>query len=194
MAKLRKKAGITSATRIKVPKMSEDQIESAKKNCRKLYRMSIPSGGDYFSIIDDETYMELDPQEANKKQYFSIVPGYEIDEKDKVVQKSKLPARMMVWQAIAEDGRLSPAYVCKINMNGEVYREECLKKILLPWIRSLTLTRPVLFWPDKASSHYSRIAIEFLKENNIRYVSKADNPTSVPSFVRSRNFGFIVRI
>lgn len=180
MNTIRRKAGIQSKVKRKVPKMTEKQIESAKKNCAKLYKKCVPSGGNFFFVIDDETYMELDPQQAKKKQWYSIVPGFEVQEQDKIVQKTKFPAKMLIWQAITQDGQVSPAYVSTKTMNSEIYRDKCLKAILLPWLRSLNIQQPILFWPDKATCHYANVTTGFLAANNITYVAKADNPTSVP--------------
>lgn len=177
---IRKKAGIRSKVKRKVPKMTVKQYESAKKNCAKLYKMCVPSGGSFFIIMDDETYMELDPQQAKKKQWFSTVPGHELNEEDKIVQKTKFPAKMLVWQAITQEGHVSPPYVSTGTMNSEIYRDKCLNAILKPWLRSLNIKQPVLFWPDKATCHYANITLEFLRDNNIAYVKKIDNPTSVP--------------
>ena len=180
MCRIRKKSGIRSKVKCKVPKMSQKQIESAKKNCAKLYKKCVPSGGNFFFVIDDETYMELDPQQAKKKQWYSIVPGCEISEEDRIVQKTKFPAKMLVWQALTQNSQVSPPYVSTGTMNSEIYREKCLKGILVPWLRSLDIKQQILFWPDKATCHYANITVEFLKQNNIDYVRKLDNPTSVP--------------
>lgn len=180
MNDIRRKAGIRSKVKRKVPKLKPQQIESAKKNCLKLYKKCVPSGGNYFIIMDDETYMELDPQEAKKKQWVSITPGYELSEEDQIVQKSKFPAKMLVWQAITQDGRVSPPYVSSGTMNSIIYRDKCLKAILKPWLQSLNIVEPILFWPDKATCHYANITLDFLRENGIDYVRKIDNPTSIP--------------
>ena len=81
------------------------QIENAKKNCAKLYKKCVPSGGNFFVIMDDETYMELNPQESKKKEWYSVVPGHEPPEEDRITQKSKFPAKMLIWQAITQVGR-----------------------------------------------------------------------------------------
>ena len=180
MTKIRKMVGIRSKVKVQVPKISKQQIESAKGNCRKLYKRSVPSGGNFFFVMEDETYMQLDPQEAKRKQYVSIVPGHQLPQEARISQKSKFPSKMLVWQAITEDGRVSPAFVMKGTMDGDIYRKKCLQDILKPWLQSLNVQQPILFWPDKASIHYARITIDFLKDNKIEYVSKLDNPTSVP--------------
>lgn len=180
MGYIRKKAGIRSNVKRKVPKMTPQQIENAKKNCAKLYKKCVPSGGNFFVIMDDETYMELNPQESKKKEWYSVVPGHEPPEEDQITQKSKFPAKMLIWQAITQDGRVSPAFVTSGTMNKEVYRDKCLNAILKPWLRSLNIQTPVLFWPDKATCHYANDVQDFLKANKIEFVRKVDNPTSVP--------------
>src|SRR5690348_16815308 len=85
-----------------VPKMKEKTQKSAKNNCRKLYKMTVPPGGNYFFVIDDETYMELNPEDSNKKQYVSIIPDHPLSVADQVTQKTKFPPMMLIWQAIAK--------------------------------------------------------------------------------------------
>lgn len=74
MVNIRRKAGIRSNLKTKVSKMAPKQIDSAKKNSAKLYKMCVPSGGNFCMIIDDETYMELDPQQAKKNSIFLSFP------------------------------------------------------------------------------------------------------------------------
>ena len=36
------------------------------------------------------------------------------------------------------------------------YQEECLEKILLPFLKEHHADEKYVFWPDKASSHYAK--------------------------------------
>ena len=48
-----------------------------------------------------------------------------------------------------------------------------------------------MFWPDKASAHYSKQAAKFLKAQNITFIDKHDNPPYVPDVDVLRIFGHV---
>ena len=64
--------------------------------------------------------------------------------------------------------------VYKNAFSGHIYVKECLQKCLLPLIKSNN-KRPV-FWPDLASIHYCKLAMEWNKKNNVKFVPKTENP------------------
>ena len=65
-------------------------------------------------------------------------------------------------------------------VNAEVYIN-ILRTSVVPFIRQNHANGSYYFWPDLASAHYSRDALQFLEENNIRYVPKDANPPAVAS-------------
>ena len=64
----------------------------------------------------------------------------------------------LTWQVIFSCGKKSAAYMCDSIFIGQIYVKECLQKLLLPFIKSHD-NGPV-FWPDLASSHYGKLAME----------------------------------
>ena len=51
---------------------------------------------------------------------------------------------------------------------------------ILPFVDKYYSNGNILFWPDLAQSHYSKIVEQRLNEKNIPYVSLVDNPPNVP--------------
>lgn len=102
MNTIRRKAGIQSKVKRKVPKMTEKQIEIAKKNCAKLYKKCVPSGGNFFFVIDDETYMELDPSvpQCRPIERFWALCKSEMVKRDKVTFDPVLFKRR--WTAVSK--------------------------------------------------------------------------------------------
>jgi len=49
-------------------------------------------------------------------------------------------------------------------------------KRLLPFIKN----RPVVFWPDMATCHYTREITNFLQSESIQFVEKSKNAPNVP--------------
>ncbi len=65
-------------------------------------------------------------------------------------------------------------------MNKDVYVDDCLRRHLLPFLREHHRDGNYVFWPDKASSHYSRKAIDFMRAEHINFVPYDRNPTNLP--------------
>ena len=65
-----------------------------------------------------------------------------------------------------------------LAINQQVYQEECLEKILLPFLKEHHADGKYVFWPDKASSHYAKKTQEYLEQKKIPYVPKERNPTN----------------
>ena len=55
---------------------------------------------------------------------------------------------------------------------------ECLKKRLLPFLKTHNV--PTIFWPDLASCHYSKDALEWYKTNGANFVPKDLYPPNSP--------------
>ena len=81
-------------------------------------------------------------------------------------------------QAICSCGRASQSFITTGTVNKEIYREECLKKRLLPFLRSHDA--PSLFWPDLTSCHYAKDVLEWYKANGVHVVPKEANPLNCP--------------
>ena len=60
-------------------------------------------------------------------------------------------------------------------------------KRLLPFIQNTHPDDKYVFWPNKASAHYSKLIASWLNEN-VKYANKADNPLSVPQARQIKNF------
>lgn len=162
------------------PKYIKDQKARAERALRKLYKMSTASGANHFFVLDDETYCPADPTQVNGNEYYNFVEGNDICREVKIKRKAKFYKKFMVWQAIAQSGEVSSAFITEGTMNKSIYLNECIKKILLPFIRKLQKNHNVLFWPDLATCHYSKDVQIFLKEINIKCVPRIDNPPNVP--------------
>lgn len=134
---------VKSYSKRKVPKYVKDQEERARKGCGWLYKKLVPSGGGFFIVMDDETYVPADPDQVHSKEHYSLVPGVVLPESAKVRPIEKFPRKFLVWQAIAQDGSVSAPYIKIGTMNSDEYLEKCVKKILVPFIKSFK--QPVLF-------------------------------------------------
>lgn len=178
--RVKKAAGIRSRKKRRSPKYNPGQIDRCIKGAAKLYKDSIPSGRNFFFVLDDETYVPLDPTQVAGDKYYLSDDEQETPVEDTLLPTGKFESRYMIWQAISEGGHISEPFVTNRTVNGEIYLKECIKKRLVPFIRKLNVQRPVLFWPDLATSHYVGAVLDELKKAGISIVPKRDNLPNVP--------------
>lgn len=171
------KLGLKTYKKVGVPKVTEKQKKTAKKNCRKIYRQKAPGK---ILLIDDETYVPSDPHNIPGTQYFHCKSKADVPDEFKFKYQEKFPKKYLVWQCLDETGNVSSPFVTQGSMNGDVYLKECFKKILLPFIKKHHKIENVLLWMDMASCHYKGTVTEWLEQNGIDYVTKDDNAPSVP--------------
>lgn len=174
---------IINRRRRNAPKSSEKQKKVQKTRLRKLSRRVLSAGNDHVDVImDDETYFDENGMNFyGNTNYFSSQP--ELTPKNvKFKEKTKYPFKIMVWLAISNKGRTSVFIkITKGAVNSEVYKNECLKKRLIPFIRKHYPDGNYVFWPDLASAHYSGNTQKFMREEGINFVPKEFNPPNLPN-------------
>ena len=106
--------------------------------------------------------------------------------KFKIITLKKFPKKIMVWQAVCQCGLKTQSFVTNSTMNREIYQKECLKKRLLPLWNAYNSN--AIFWPDLASSHYSKSTLNFYNANKISYLEHTILQI-VLNFVRLTNIG-----
>lgn len=161
----------------KCPKRSQIQASSVKTRARKLYD-GILSKRELCIVMDDETYVKLDYKTLPGAQFYTVKQGTDVPNAEKSIFCEKFGKKVLVWQAVCQCGMKSSPFFTLGNMNGEIYRKECLQKRVLPLIRKHT--GPTLFWPDLASCHYARLTLDWYRENNVDFVEKEMNPPNCP--------------
>ena len=101
----------------------------------------------------------------------------------KTYAKKKFGPKVMQWIAMSTKGMSTPVLASGRSMavTGRSYIDNCLESHLLPFLNTHYPHGGYIFLSDKASTHYARIATDFLDKNNFsNYVNKADNSTEVP--------------
>ena len=80
------------------------------------------------------------------------------------------------------DGNLQCLFMClqKWRFNQEVYLKKCIQERLMPFIRKHHQHTQTVFWPDLASSHYANSVQNYLRDENVEFVPKEDNPAAAP--------------
>ena len=113
--------------------------------------------------------------------------GGGVEEQFRTKTKSNIPKKFLVWQALCSCGDRSSNFVTSGTINSEIYVKECLRKRLLPFINKHRGS--AFFWPDLASCHYSKMALDWYKDNNINFVPKEANPSNCPELRLSKGTG-----
>lgn len=175
-----KKLGVKARRKETVPKYSGDQESRAKSACRKLYRNRGLSTGAKILIMDDETYVPVDPDQVPGIQFYHSKDKSEVPDKNRFKGKSKFPKKYLVWQCIDENGNVSDPFITTGTINAKIYLKECLIKRLKPFIEKHHELNSILFWPDMASSHYASQVTTWLENEKIDFVAKNDNAPNVP--------------
>lgn len=177
--------------RVEAPKYSDQQLSKIPLRCRKLRRTCFNKN--VCIILDDEKYFTF------SNGFLSINKGY-YKEKNKAalpevkyIQKGKFEHKVLVWCAISSKG-ISDMFIKSSRgfaINSETYIRHCLTK-LRKFIDTNHKDEEIIFWPDLASSHYSKKVLQWLNANNINYVPKEANPPNVPAARPIENFWAIL--
>ena len=160
----------------KTPKRTLAQKAAVRSKCRKLvsiFRKKVV-------IIDDKSYFYLSNTNisGNAGFYSSDINAASNDVRLK--RKDKFEPKLLVWITFSTKG-ISQQYIALSGqaVNEDVYISKCLVK-LEKFIEKHHKNDNIVFWPDQASSHYSRKVQSYLKAKNIEFVSKEHNPANVP--------------
>ena len=136
--------------------------------------------------MDDETYVKMDFKQIPGQKFYVASKRLNVANKFKYIKVDKYAKKMLIWQAICSCGLKSRAFVTSQTLNSNIYVTECLQKRLLPFIKQHN--KPVIFWPDLASCHYSRATINWYETNGVSVVPKDVNPPNCPNFRPIENF------
>lgn len=152
----------------------------AKKNLDKISRTKFRAKDGYFIVIDDESFVPLDSRNIPCHTYYTCRDKKEVSPEQKYKKKSKFCDKFCVWQAIGEDGQVSPAYVAPNTIKAENYRKECLKKRLVPWLKKTYPDKKIYFWPDMSRCHYTDEVIMYLAQQGVEFPLWDENAPKVP--------------
>jgi transposase len=174
-----KKMKICYRKREKTPKYTEEQKVKAKKRSRKLVNQLYKSKS--LLILDDEKYFCFsgDHMPGNAGYYTNCKNT--CPEDVRFIGEEKFPKKLLMWIAISERGISKPLFRTSksVAINSSIYISECLEARLLPFIHKYHGDFNYLFWPDLASSHYSKESVAWMNEY-VNYVDKESNPPNVP--------------
>lgn len=170
--------GINKKKRKVIPKSSATQRERQTERLNKATKGVLRPRNGLDVVMDDESYFPF-AYFADQEYYFE--GRKEVSRDVKFKQKEKYVPKVLVWIAISSKGR-SVAFVApsRMNINAEVYQNECIRQRLLPFVQEMYPNGDYIFWPDLASSHYAKKTLETLNELGIPVVPKDQNLPAAP--------------
>ena len=195
ISKQLKKMGLKYRKRRRAPKATPAQKERQVERLEKLCSgpMSWSDGRDI--VMDDESYLTFTgaSMPGNTGFYAENVENCPDDVKFRFDQK--FPDKVMIHCSISRRG-FSQLYVApkKTSMDGKLYREQALKRLVRFIDENYESRNQVIFWPDLATCHYTNENLEFLRENGIAFVKKEENPPSAPQIRPIENYWGILKM
>lgn len=172
--KIIRKLGFKCYSRQKAPAYQPEQIAKVKSQSRWMH----DHYGDKILVLDDEKYFTLSgPQNG----HYYMRDNSEVADEVKFKSCEKFEKKVLVYLVASERGISEPFFAeGGLAVDQHVYTDQCLRRILVPFLQEYHADNEYVFWPDKASSHYSRKALDFLASNGINIVPKERNPTNLP--------------
>jgi hypothetical protein len=161
----------------KKPAITIKQKKAARPKCRKLAEMY----AGYEFVLDDESFFTKSNSNlsGNDQFYSDNLSKTPDDVKNK--HQSKFEEKILVYQAISTRGRSKALFFKSgLAINQFVYRDKCLKKSLIPFLRKYHSHDRYVFWPDLASAHYARTVQDYLKSQRVPFVQRKLNHANVP--------------
>jgi hypothetical protein len=159
------------------PKMTALQVKLARPKCGRRFLKFC--NVDF--ILDDESYFTLSNTTlaGNDRFYSDDIQKTPTDVKNKM--KAKYESKLLVWVAVSPRGMSSVKFFKSgLAINQYIYRDECIRKRLIPFINKYYRDGKYVFWPDLASSHYANSVHADLRDKKVNFVQKQDNPANVP--------------
>ncbi|XP_065665519.1 uncharacterized protein LOC136086945 [Hydra vulgaris] len=171
--------------REKTPKYTIEQQIKAKKRSRKLVKQLYNTKS--LLVINDEKYFCFagDNMPGNSGYYTNNKKT--CPENVRFLGKEKFPKKLLMW--ISDRGMSKTLFRTSkdVAINSSIYINECLEKRLLPFNHKYHGDFNYLFWPDLASSHYSKDSLNWM-DQYLYYVDKESNPPNVPQARPIENF------
>lgn len=168
-----RKLGVTHYKKRTVPKYTNKQLQEIPKKCRIL-RRNFFNDPEKFIILDDEKYFTFSWSQSFINDGFYTNNINNVPDEIRFNKKAKFEQKVLVWVAISSKG-LSQLYIHRtkgIAVNKTVYVKNCLTK-LVKFVKTNHKEDKTIFWPDLASSHYAKDALQLLEKYNIDYVQSS---------------------
>lgn len=173
--------GAKAPKRQKAPAITEAQMARVRERSTLLSQNFFPPGGSMAIVLDDESFFTLKGDEVRGNDRIWTRDISTCPPEVRFRQKEKFTKKLLVHAAISTRGVSELTFIeGGYAVNRFVYIE-ILRKTVVPFIRRHHSNGRYWFWPDLASAHYANDTLDFLRQNNIRFIAKDANPPCVAS-------------
>ncbi|OXA61417.1 Vitelline membrane outer layer protein 1 [Folsomia candida] len=128
------KLGVKSYRATPAPKYNQGQQKRAKPNSRQIAEKRVKQNMPVNLVMNDETNCSNDPDEVPARKYYSCTNQKTFKDSFKYTPKSKFPIKHIIGRALDSLGDVSKPFVT--TMTSERYLNDCVKKILIPFINN----------------------------------------------------------
>ncbi|XP_065642685.1 uncharacterized protein LOC136074307 [Hydra vulgaris] len=106
-----------------------------------------------------------------------------------VYRKREIFKKIIYVDSLSDRGMSEPLFRTSkaVAINSSIYIYECLEKRFLPFNHKYHGDFNYLFWPDLASTHYSKDSLNWM-DQYVYYVDKESNPPNMPQARPIENF------
>lgn len=109
--RIKSELGFKSFKAQPAPKLIKDQAQRIVSGATKIYKKLVPSGGNKILVIDDETYVPVDPTQVPGQHFYSQRQNQLVPDEAKFKFKTKFFKKFLVWQAMDQEGNVSEPYI-----------------------------------------------------------------------------------
>lgn len=178
--------GLKRKIRKKAPNSTEKQKKEQRKTSNRLRFGVFKPSENRDVVMDDESYFDENGMPFGGNKYYFTTNENAVSDNVKFRSVKKFPMKVLAWITISPKGHSKPYFdTSRGAIGAKTYKNECIKKRLVPFIKRYHSDGHYAFWPDLASAHYARSSIDMLEEYKVKYVSKSENP---PNVSQSRHF------
>ena len=173
---LKTKSLIRPNKKKKIPLRTFGQIRSARTKCGWLYRISANKS----LILDDKSYFTFNYSSINGNDVYYSTDVSQTLASVKFKPTVKFEKKLLAWICFGDKGISSPIFrESGFAISLEVYKNNCIKNKLIPFIKKHHSDGEYIFWPDLASSHYAKSVQNYMNEKKINFVKREEDPTNV---------------
>ena len=176
-----KRLGVTVRKRKRAPKQTPQQVQRQNERLQVLVNTSFSDDSTCEIVMDDESYFTLDGTGMPGNDIFYTKDISKTPNDVRFRRQAKFPTKIMVWAVISCRGiKLKVFPKNSPSMDNEIYRTQCLTKVLNFVDKHYETRDEVLFWPDLATCHYHKKNLEWMEQNGLKFVPKNENPPNAP--------------
>lgn len=142
-------------------KMKKDRLQKARKLKRRA-----TAGGHSRVLFSDEKMFTIEQAFNHQNDRILLPKGSHAQLKQRIVDRQQHPASVMVWAGVTATGKTPLVFLENgAKMNAEVYVDQVLRNVVLPWATDHFDGNGWTFQQDWAPAHKAKRSQFFCKKH-----------------------------